>query len=142
LGHAVIFDSAGVHDLNSLLDPVTGAGWMLAEATGINNRGQIIGFGIHNDQALGFLLTPIVSGPDRFDQGCADPRAPYGARPVVARQGQAIPSHLTGLTRGRILAHRVGLVSSIDDRPTSETDHAIQTDRSQHDAKRRSPLGG
>ncbi len=43
-------------DLNTLVPP--GSGWVLQRATGINNKGQICGFGTLNGQAAGFLLTP------------------------------------------------------------------------------------
>jgi probable HAF family extracellular repeat protein len=55
-------------DLNSLLEPNTGAGWTLTIAKGIDDRGQIVGFGNYYDPdgpggvtpiARAFLLTPI-----------------------------------------------------------------------------------
>jgi probable HAF family extracellular repeat protein len=42
--------------LTDLISPASG--WILDEAQGINNRGQIIGKGIHNGQRHAFLLTP------------------------------------------------------------------------------------
>lgn len=47
---------AGMLDLNLLVPD--GSGWVLEAATGINNRGQIAGTGLHNDVRRGFLLTP------------------------------------------------------------------------------------
>jgi probable HAF family extracellular repeat protein len=47
----------GFVNLESLL--LSANGWDLEQATGINDRGQIIGFGILNDQVRGFLLTPV-----------------------------------------------------------------------------------
>jgi probable HAF family extracellular repeat protein len=44
-----------IYDLNKL---VLHSGWMLTDANGINNRGQIIGSGIHNGKPQSFLLTP------------------------------------------------------------------------------------
>ena len=38
---------------------MSGAGWTLQFATGINASGQIAGIGIHNNQVSGFLLTPV-----------------------------------------------------------------------------------
>ncbi len=50
-------------DLNSLLP--SGSGWNLGGATGINDSGQIVGYGIDNGQDHAFLLTPQSSGvPD------------------------------------------------------------------------------
>jgi probable HAF family extracellular repeat protein len=52
-----------MHDLTELLDPVSGAGWTLQYANGINDAGQIAGCGVREtvemniDQA--FLLTPM-----------------------------------------------------------------------------------
>ena len=45
-------------ELQSLLD-ASGAGWTLTSATAINNRGQIVGTGLHNGQPRGFLMTPV-----------------------------------------------------------------------------------
>jgi hypothetical protein len=42
-------------DLNKLIP--AGSGWMLQEAYGINNAGQIVGTGMHNGQEHAFLLT-------------------------------------------------------------------------------------
>jgi probable HAF family extracellular repeat protein len=36
----------------------TGSGWVLREANGINDRGQIVGGGVHNGRWRAFLLTP------------------------------------------------------------------------------------
>ncbi len=49
-------------DLNSLL--VNGAGWNLAEGHGINDAGQITGFGTFNGQTRAFLLTPLTESPE------------------------------------------------------------------------------
>jgi len=45
-----------MQDLNDLLSP--NSGWVLHVALGINDFGQIVGWGEHNGQTLGFLLTP------------------------------------------------------------------------------------
>lgn len=70
VGHAVTahFDatrafrwSAGeASELNTLMDPVTGAGVVLERAVGINDRGQIVAVGWRDgdDTARSFLLTP------------------------------------------------------------------------------------
>jgi hypothetical protein len=48
-------------NLNTLIPP--GAPMFLIEALGINNRGQIIGYGsLPNGQILGYLLTPCGTG--------------------------------------------------------------------------------
>ncbi len=43
-------------DLNKLIPP--GSGWVLVEADGVNDSGQIVGMGMHNGQEHAFLLTP------------------------------------------------------------------------------------
>ncbi len=57
---AAWFDASGGGnnvDLNSLIDP--SSGWFLAEATWINDRGQIVGYGQMGDQTHAFLLNPL-----------------------------------------------------------------------------------
>ena len=49
-------------DLNDLLDTETlSAGWVLVEATGINNNGQIVGdaYNAISGKEHAFLLTPV-----------------------------------------------------------------------------------
>jgi probable HAF family extracellular repeat protein len=53
---AVLFDRNGVSDLNNLIDP--NSGWILEFANGINDRGQIVGEGIHDGLFSAYLLTP------------------------------------------------------------------------------------
>lgn len=50
-------------DLNSLIDP--NSGWILQDATAINDNGQIAGFGLFNGQTRAFLLNaaPEPSAP-------------------------------------------------------------------------------
>jgi probable HAF family extracellular repeat protein len=59
--HAFIWKDGQMEDLNELIP--RDSGWELSEADGINDRGQIIGFG--TDPAgnyAGFLLTPSLGG--------------------------------------------------------------------------------
>jgi probable HAF family extracellular repeat protein len=58
---AMIYTHGAMADLNSLIDP--SAGWFLLEGDGINDSGQITGYGRLNGQGHGFLLTPIVPEP-------------------------------------------------------------------------------
>jgi probable HAF family extracellular repeat protein len=53
---AFLYSGGILVDLNSLLPP--GSGWELLQATGINDSGQIVGYGTINGQTHGFLLTP------------------------------------------------------------------------------------
>jgi probable HAF family extracellular repeat protein len=59
--HAFVYDSRnGMRDLNTL---ISSSGWTLQEARSINDRGQIVGFGLVSGQTHAFLLTPSVLGP-------------------------------------------------------------------------------
>lgn len=44
-------------DLNTMIDPASG--WLLLEARGINDIGQISGWGLRNGQPRGLLLSPV-----------------------------------------------------------------------------------
>jgi probable HAF family extracellular repeat protein len=55
---AFLYDGASMHDLNSLLDG-SGDGWVLHQATDINDAGRIVGYGTHDGQTRAFLLTPV-----------------------------------------------------------------------------------
>lgn len=54
-GFAAIWDHGRMIDLNTLIPK--DSGWVLYEARGINNVGQIVGMGRHNGYQRGFLLT-------------------------------------------------------------------------------------
>jgi len=54
--HAVVFTKTGPVDLNGALP--RGSGWVLSEASGINDAGQIVGYGRVNGVDHGFVLTP------------------------------------------------------------------------------------
>lgn len=50
-------ETSGFHDLNERIAP--GSGWKLEAATGINNRGEIVGWGDYKGKEdEGFLLVP------------------------------------------------------------------------------------
>jgi probable HAF family extracellular repeat protein len=56
--HAFIYDSInGMVDLNSLIDPMSG--WILNQATAINESGQITGSGMIDGEMHAFVLTPV-----------------------------------------------------------------------------------
>jgi len=52
---AVLWQGGAPLDLNQV---VRAPNWTLSAATGINNLGQIVGFGVHDGSVRGFLLTP------------------------------------------------------------------------------------
>jgi probable HAF family extracellular repeat protein len=56
---AFLFDGFSMLNLNDLIP--TNSGWTLLAATGINNRGQIVGNGFHGGEQRTFLLTPMRS---------------------------------------------------------------------------------
>ena len=53
--HAFVWRDGKITDLNQLLP--SGSGWLLAVATGVNDRGDISGVGLHNGKVRGFLLS-------------------------------------------------------------------------------------
>ena len=59
---AFLHDGTGMIDLNTIL--VDGVGWLLTEATGINDLGQIVGTGTFNGESRAFLLTPVSDVPE------------------------------------------------------------------------------
>jgi probable HAF family extracellular repeat protein len=59
--HAIVWTfEDGLRDLNRLIP--ANSGWILSNATGINNKGQIVGYGIVNDQACVYRLDPVGLG--------------------------------------------------------------------------------
>lgn len=54
--HAVLFASGKVRDLNNLIP--AHSGWILSEATAINDAGDIVGYGTINGSERGFILSP------------------------------------------------------------------------------------
>lgn len=60
-GGAFLYDQGTTYQLLSLVEPVTAQGWTaLANATAINDRGQIVGVGVFNGQGRAFLATPVA----------------------------------------------------------------------------------
>ncbi|GAA2050500.1 hypothetical protein GCM10009839_66240 [Catenulispora yoronensis] len=65
-----------------------GSGWTLQAANGINDRGQIVGVGLHNGHKRAYLLTPAFAATVNFQPAgatlpagyAADTGAAYGAR--------------------------------------------------------------
>lgn len=55
--YAYLWENGVLVSLNSRIP--TGSGWTLQEARGINNAGQIVGWGNYNGQTRAFLLTPV-----------------------------------------------------------------------------------
>jgi probable HAF family extracellular repeat protein len=56
---AVIWVNGTIYNLNDLIPP--DSGWVLAQAYGINDQGEIVGFGYNKGRQRGFVLTPVES---------------------------------------------------------------------------------
>lgn len=54
--HAFVYTGGKMQDLNKLIP--AHSGWVLTQALGINDSGQIVGWGIRKNQTRGFLLNP------------------------------------------------------------------------------------
>jgi len=59
--HPFLFDGTSMYDLNNLLVP--GSGWLLQVAQGINDSGQITGYGFVNHEQHAFRLTLANATP-------------------------------------------------------------------------------
>ena len=56
--HAFLYSGGVMQDLNESLPP--GSGWVLGTAYGINDRGQITGYGTYGGELRAFRLSPAV----------------------------------------------------------------------------------
>jgi probable HAF family extracellular repeat protein len=56
-GYRAFISTGKLQDLNTMIP--ANSGWILEEARGINDAGQISGYGFHNGKERGFLLTPV-----------------------------------------------------------------------------------
>jgi probable HAF family extracellular repeat protein len=59
--HALLWEDGQVVNLQTQIP--NNSGWVLRQATGINDRGQITGIGQHNGKNRTFLLTPVDAQP-------------------------------------------------------------------------------
>lgn len=64
---ALVWDGGAVHDLQTLIP--SGEGWQLSAARSINDLGQIVGYGWHNNVPRAFLLTPTAVFGDANNDG-------------------------------------------------------------------------
>jgi probable HAF family extracellular repeat protein len=55
-GRAFRWHDGTIADLNELIPP--GSGWVLTSAEGVNDLGQIVGFGTVQGRTRAYLLTP------------------------------------------------------------------------------------
>ena len=56
-GHAFVYQGGKMQDLNRLIP--RSADWVLWGAYDINDKGQIVGYGLHHGRQRAFLLTPL-----------------------------------------------------------------------------------
>jgi probable HAF family extracellular repeat protein len=96
-----------MQDLNGLIPP--GSGWVLQVATGINDSGQIVGFGLHDGATRAFLLTPAPS-----------PSMPHGAIGLAATAAASV--RVEGITSLLLQANAPSGVSFL---PSSVGDESI-----------------
>lgn len=57
VGGGYLYSNGECHDLNNLIP--AGSGWELQYASGINDVGQIVGYGTYSGLTRAFLLTPV-----------------------------------------------------------------------------------
>jgi probable HAF family extracellular repeat protein len=94
---AVLWQNGVMANLNTLIPP--GSPMFLIEALGINDRGQIIGYGsLPNGQVLAYLLTPCGAGGGNPSSGCGGMAAatratanPLSQNGTKARQATGTP---------------------------------------------------
>lgn len=85
-----LWGSTILYDLNSLIPPESG--WVLKEASAINDLGQIAGHGLYQGEQRAFLLTPI--------EGASFPQQP-GAKDVVVDEVNATSLALSSEKTGK-----------------------------------------
>jgi probable HAF family extracellular repeat protein len=59
ISHAFLYADGRFANLNALISPRSG--WELQWAFDVNNRGEIVGYGLHGEVMRAFLLTPVLS---------------------------------------------------------------------------------
>src|SRR5262245_47117926 len=120
--HAFLFDATGMHDLNGLIP--NGSGWVLDTARSINDRGQIVGVGVHNGEFHGFLLTPTPAVAIRLFSIVADNSLTSGpvVSPVAATESRLMVRQL----RSRDPDEFFSRISQLDSPPVIATEELPQ----------------
>jgi len=68
---ALLWDNGAVRDLQTLIP--SNSGWRLSAARSVNDRGQIVGYGWHNNAPRAYLLTPGAVFGDANGDGLVTP---------------------------------------------------------------------
>jgi probable HAF family extracellular repeat protein len=84
IDHPVIWDGGTIHDLATVIP--ADSGWQLRAAAGINNSGQIVGWGVVNGYQDAYLLTPTGN-----TEAAISARARTAAR-VVSKHAARTPA--------------------------------------------------
>src|SRR5262249_11131677 len=103
---AFVWDSVNLmRDLNTLIDPTLG--WQLQVATAINDKGQIVGYGLLGGQQHSFLLTP----PARLDGLSIDPNDLTAGNSTTGPLSLTFPAGPDGLTANLASDDTTGIVN-------------------------------
>ena len=98
LVHAVIWPNGASSptDLNGLIPAKSG--WVLTEATGIDQFGDVVGIGTHNGAPAAFLLKAPqkLSGTVRFSDGASAASTEIDVQPVSGGQVEKVHPSATG----------------------------------------------
>ena len=106
----------GMMDLNTLIPP--GTGWVLQEARGINDSGQIVGFGISpSGQTHGYLLTIAI---DEIPGGEPPPCSTQAPLPFVQPQAESLSTSAPAPTRQPLPRGRKAIVRPFNPRRVFE----------------------
>jgi probable HAF family extracellular repeat protein len=109
--HAVVWQGGIINDLNNLINM---PGWELREACGINDLGQIVGWGMSNGQGHAYLLTPSV--------------AATGSKHSVSMASQVIASGVSPLISSLAVSITNPVNNASFSVPTNLTINATTTD--------------
>ena len=113
---AVVWQNGVITDINSLISV---SGWEFRQASGINDLGQIVGWGMFNGQRRAFLLTPLNA-----------PIVSTQAAPLANQSaGQAVNLSLNPLVGGSLTISITNPANNaIFSSPTNVTINALATD--------------
>jgi probable HAF family extracellular repeat protein len=94
--------ATGMVNLNDRIQPAFRAGWELRRANGINDAGQIVGYGQHDGRDRAFRLTPLVGFGGRLVPAPARVTLPPIPAGSTQRQEIVLKNEGTGMVLGRV----------------------------------------